>query len=268
VARGEYIRKLDVEEVLSIHDSLVRDFSLTSDPIEPPGVKDIGLLESAIGRQYTGHGTQIKYDSPSSSAATLCYGVCCNHAFHNGNKRTALVAMLCHIDRNGLTLQRGVSQRDLYELMIRIADHKLVRKSSRRFDSDQEVGELSEWVRKNTRKLDKSERVVTFRELRRVLKSFSVELENPKGNYIDVVRYEEKRGLLGIGKRVVRTRVTHIPYPGEGHEVGKSLVKNIRKYCGLTERDGYDSEMFYGGDRDPDFFIMKYKKTIQRLAKV
>jgi len=43
-------RTLSVEDVLFIHEVLVRNFALNGDPIEPPGVKSLALLESAVGR--------------------------------------------------------------------------------------------------------------------------------------------------------------------------------------------------------------------------
>ena len=36
-----------------------------------------------VGRQHTGLGDTLKYPRPIESAATLAYGVCCDHAFHD-----------------------------------------------------------------------------------------------------------------------------------------------------------------------------------------
>jgi len=79
----------------------VADFAGTGDPIAPPGVRSMTLLESAVSRQHTALGGRLKYADPVSSAATLLYGICSDHPFHNGNKRTALVAMLVHLDDTG-----------------------------------------------------------------------------------------------------------------------------------------------------------------------
>ena len=46
------------------------------------------LLESAIARQDAGFAGQLKYPTAVVNAATLGYGLCLNHPFHNGNKRT------------------------------------------------------------------------------------------------------------------------------------------------------------------------------------
>jgi len=266
---GTNTETLSYEDVLNIHEVLVKDFASTPDPIQPSGIRENGdLLQSAVSRQHVGLGTNLKYPEPLSNAATLCYGVCCNHAFHNGNKRTALVATLCHLDRNGLTLQEKVTQDELYSFMLKVASHKFAPKKPRHDSSDIEVDEIKRWLHRNTRQIKKGERVVTFRELRRILRQYDIELENPHKNYIDVVQYKMKRkGFFGPKERV-GTRIAHIGYPGDGVEVGKNALKLIREQAGLTEKDGYDSEMFYSAETSVDKFVMRYKGTLRRLAKV
>ncbi len=259
---------LTYEDVVHIHEILVRDFETTTDPIRPSGIRGKGdLLQSAVSRQHVGLGQNLKHPDALSNAATLCYGVCCNHAFHNGNKRTALVSMLCHLDRNGLTLNESVTQDQLYVFMVSIAAHRFAPKQPKAGASDIEIEEIKRWLHKNTRKIKKGERVVTFRELRRILRQFDIELENPKHNYIDVVRYEWKRKHLFAPKERVKNRIAHIGYPGEGQEVGRQALKIIREQAGLTEKDGYDSDMFYSAETGVDKFIMRYKGTLRRLAK-
>jgi death-on-curing family protein len=251
---------LTYEDVLNIHDALVKDFSGTDDPIQPPGIRGTGdLLQSAVARQHVGIGEHLKYPDPLGNAATLCYGVCCNHAFHNGNKRTALVTLLCHLDKNGLTLKEGITQDELYSFMLKIAAHKFAPKKLRHDSSDMEIIEIKRWLQRNTRQIKKGERVVTYRELRRILRQYDIELENPRHNYIDVMLYQTKRkGFFGPKERV-GIRIAHI---------GRQALKIIREQAGLTEKDGYDSEMFYSAETSVDKFVMRYKGTLRRLAKV
>ncbi len=84
---------------------LCKDFAPSSDPIFPPGVKSEALLESAVNRQQSGWGDYFHTTIPSVMP-TLTYGICSNHPFHNGNKRTSLVAMLAHLDTDDFTLRR------------------------------------------------------------------------------------------------------------------------------------------------------------------
>lgn len=262
---------LAVEEILNIHNILVEDFANSDDPIEPSGIRDGGhLLGSAASRQFVGFNGDYKYSTPLSNAATLCYGVCCNHAFHNGNKRTALVSLLCHLDKNNLTLKEEVNQDELYSLMLKIASHKFApkRKRLQGDTSDIEVLEITNWLTRKTRTLKKAEKVITFRELKQILKTHDIQFENPKGNFVDIVKYEYKKRHVFAKQERIGRRVAHIPYPRDGMEVGRKVLKTVREACGLTEKDGYDSEMFYGGGTSVDKYIVKYKKTLKRLAKI
>lgn len=183
------IHTIEFEEVAGIHELLVEDFANSKDPIEPPGIREKGaLLDSAVNRQNVGYGGTLKYSTPLANAATLCYGVCCNHGFHNGNKRAALVTLLCHLDKNNYTLKEDVDQSELYRLMLKIASHGFAPKRSTHDTSDLEVSEIAAWLKRKTRKLKKGEKVVTFRELRKILRNHDIHLENPKNNYIDVIK--------------------------------------------------------------------------------
>jgi len=263
------LHTLSYEEVEGIHQLLVDDFERSKDPIDPPGVRNKGdLLRSAVDRQEVGFEGIMKYPDPISNAATLCYGICCNHGFHNGNKRTALVCLLCHLDKNGLTFDSRVRQEHLYTFMLKIASHRFAPKRVSRDTSDIEVQEIARWLRGKVRKLSKGEKVITFRELKKILRAHDFYIENPKNNYVHVVKYEWKRKRLLGRKENVRIRVAHIPYPRDGAEVGKGVLKSVRESCGLTEDKGYDSQIVYGGETDVSKFIARYKKTLRRLARV
>ncbi len=118
------IETLSIEDVLQIHEFLVEDFAESGDPISPPGTRSLDLLASAVFRQDTSIGNTLKYPDPIGNAATLAYGLCNDRPFYNGNKRTALVAMLVHLDKNRLALFE-TSQQDLYEMILGVADHTL-----------------------------------------------------------------------------------------------------------------------------------------------
>ncbi len=262
------LETLSFEEVVGIHNLLVEDFKKSKDPIEPQGMRDGGaLVESAVNRQHVGYGNNLKYPLPIHNAATLCYGVCCNHGFHNGNKRAALVSLLCHLDKNNLTLREDIDQDDLYRLMINIASHKFAPKKKTSDISDIEVKEIIKWLSRRVRSLKRGENIITFRELGKLLKEYDIHLENPKGNFIDVVKYTKERKFFFSDEKRIGRRVAHIPYPRDGMDVGRKVLKTIREACKLTEVDGYDSDMFYGGETKVCKFIVRYKKTLGRLAK-
>ncbi len=268
------INTLSVEDILFIHDVLVRDFAEDGDPIEPPGIKSMALLESAVGRQHTAIGMTLKYPNPIENAATLMYGICCDHPFHNGNKRTSLVAMLAHLDRNNLVLI--ARQTALYNLVLDVATHrssgssdsrKKKKKKIQRPNPDEEVNYIASFIRKYAREIRRGERVITYKELRRLLLKFNITLEDPKKNQIKVVRHTTD--LVGFFRKKEVYRDIHlgsIGYPGENVEIGIGLIKRIRTMCGLSEQDGIDSSVFYDKEAIVDSFINHYRTVLRRLA--
>lgn len=265
------IQFLDCEDIIYIHERLAEDAAQTQDPISPIGIKDRDLLESAVARQLVGIGDTLKYSDAVSCAVTLCYGICNNHPFYNGNKRAALVALMCHLDKNGLTFNDRANQDNLYAFMKNVAAHdipSLKRVSSNVDLSDSEVNEMINWVSKRTRKLEKSERSISFKELEKRLNEFDVYFENPHNNKVDVIKYETEIRVGVFRNRKVRVsrKINTIPY-FPNRPVGKALIKSIRRETGLTANNGIDSAHFYGNELIPDQFIQKYQKTIRALAK-
>jgi|SRR5579863_468938 len=267
---SESIRFIDYGDVISIHEQLAADMANTGDAISPVGVKNDSLLHSAVGRQHAGFSGALKYSSIESNAATLAYGICCNHPFHNGNKRTALVSMLCHLDRNDRTFDIKVTQDDLYELMKDIAAHQFATDRRGVNDrSDEEIEKISIWLRKRVRRVERNERLLTFRELRTILQRYGFLLENLDANRIDIVAVEQIRDGFWFFKttKESKRRVIRIGWPRDGAVVGRQLLKDVREACRLTEDDGIDSRMFYASERPVDYFINSYRAVLRRLAK-
>ena len=113
------IEFLSEGDVVDIHNALVAMFS-TDDPIEPPGVRDANLLGSAVARPRTGLGNVDKYETIDKKAAALFHSLVKNHAFHNGNKRTALVALIVFLGRNGKLLDE-ITDRELFDFVVSVA---------------------------------------------------------------------------------------------------------------------------------------------------
>src|SRR5262245_55261851 len=132
-AKYDNVTKVDTlseEEILRIYERLVLDFAESDDQITPAGVRSSDLLGSAVSRQHTGGRGRLKYPEPASNAATLLYGICHDHPFINGNKRTALVAMLAHLDKNRMTLV-NVGRDELFRMILDVANHTFVARGSR-----------------------------------------------------------------------------------------------------------------------------------------
>jgi len=82
---------LSLDEVLYIHAELIRAFGGAD------GVRDLGLLESALLRPQTGY-----YSDLIEEAAALWESLAMNHAFVDGNKRVAYAAMELFLGLNGV----------------------------------------------------------------------------------------------------------------------------------------------------------------------
>jgi len=81
---------LSVDEVLAIHERLVQRFG------GPDGIRDRGLLESALYRAQTGY-----YESLEEMAAAQFESLLLNHPFVDGNKRVAFFATDVFLRMNG-----------------------------------------------------------------------------------------------------------------------------------------------------------------------
>lgn len=87
------------------------------------GVRDEGLLESAVARPQTGY-----YQDVIEEAGALCESLLQNHPFLDGNKRTAVVATAAFLRWNGFRLQ--FVDREMYEWLMNLYQTGRVTKQS------------------------------------------------------------------------------------------------------------------------------------------
>lgn len=80
-------------DVLKAH-YIVSDYFISEGDQVVYGVKSFNLLSSAVSRQETEFGGVQKWSDEYHKMATLLYGITKNHAFEDGNKRTALLSLL------------------------------------------------------------------------------------------------------------------------------------------------------------------------------
>ena len=66
------------------------------------GVRDEGLLESALEAAFSGFGNQEFYPTKEEKGARLGYNLIANHAFVDGNKRIGMYVMLTFLEVNGI----------------------------------------------------------------------------------------------------------------------------------------------------------------------
>lgn len=106
------MKKLTKDQILWLHEDLVR----SSGGIN--GLRDEGLLESALSAPFqTFDGVEL-YPSLQQKAARLGYSLIKNHPFLDGNKRIGTHAMLIFLELNGILLQ--YSQTELSNIILQI----------------------------------------------------------------------------------------------------------------------------------------------------
>jgi hypothetical protein len=145
------------------------------------------------------------------------------------------------------------------------------RKRSREYtprEADAEVRAIAEWLERISRKLGKGERLVTYRQLSRLLAPHGLEMANPSGNTIGIYRsVPVKRGLMRSKTVLERKHIATVPFPGDTRVVGRRVMKEIRRNCWLDDAHGVDSAAFYEGADVIDVFINEYRGILRKLAR-
>ena len=110
---------LSVDDVLEIHADQLAEFGGGS------GVRDRGLLESAVAQPQATFGGELMHADEIEIAAAYLFHLVSNHPFIDGNKRTGLLAALVFLDLNGRTLLDH--SEELYELTMAVAAGELTK---------------------------------------------------------------------------------------------------------------------------------------------
>ena len=105
---------LSVEEIISLHERIIDKTGGSH------GVRDMGLLESAVYSAHNSFDDVELYPSIEEKAARLMFALTSNHAFIDGNKRIGVFVMLMTFELNGIPLK--FTQEELIKLGISVAD--------------------------------------------------------------------------------------------------------------------------------------------------
>ncbi len=106
--------KFSKEKVLLLHQLIAQE---TGGSI---GVRDEGLLESALETAFSGFGDQEFYPTKEEKGARLGYSLTSNHAFVDGNKRIGVYVMLTFLEVNGIRLD--CTNEDIVKIGLGVAD--------------------------------------------------------------------------------------------------------------------------------------------------
>ena len=126
------IKWLLEETVLAIHKRQIAEHGGSD------GVRDVGLLSSALARPQNLLAYNEKTPDISSLAASYAFGIAKNHPFIDGNKRTALVVMRTFLLLNGSNFV--ATQEEKYLVFLKLAEGNMCE------------DELGKWIRQKLTK--------------------------------------------------------------------------------------------------------------------
>ncbi|WP_339181704.1 type II toxin-antitoxin system death-on-curing family toxin [Paenibacillus sp. FSL H8-0317] len=111
-------RYLSIQEVIAINVAMIKRYS----PGEQIGVKDSGLLESAVVRAQSSAFGNEAYPSIYEKSAAIFQSLGQNHPFHNANKRTAFTALVIFLRYNNVYLK--MDQTFAEDFTVDMVNHK------------------------------------------------------------------------------------------------------------------------------------------------
>ena len=105
------VEYLDLDDVIDLASALLGN---------PPPIRDIGLLGSAVARPQTTLFGEDAYPDLITKAAALLQSIVNNHALVDGNKRLGWLATAVFLEMNGTKASRADND-DVYDLVLRVA---------------------------------------------------------------------------------------------------------------------------------------------------
>ena len=120
------MKTLSKRQILMLHQQLVEQTGGSD------GIRDDGLLDSALSAPFQSFDNTDVYPSLQQKAARLCFGLVKNHPFVDGNKRIGAHAMLVFLAVNGVELT--YTQTELSDIVLQVAA------------SEKEYPDLLDWL--------------------------------------------------------------------------------------------------------------------------
>ncbi|MBD2681140.1 MULTISPECIES: type II toxin-antitoxin system death-on-curing family toxin [Nostoc] len=108
---------IEKQDVLSIHNKQINLYGGL------PGIRDEGLLESAISQPQATFGGEFLHPTIFEQAAAYLFHITNNHAFVDGNKRTAFDVMVTFLNLNDYEL--NMTSKEAEELTIQVSNNEV-----------------------------------------------------------------------------------------------------------------------------------------------
>lgn len=111
------MKRLSYSQILLFHQELIDHFGGVQ------GIRDEGLLDSALNAPFQTFAGDDLYPSILEKGARLGYGLISNHPFLDGNKRIGTLAMMTFLKMNGLSFT--YSHKELIDVILAVASGTL-----------------------------------------------------------------------------------------------------------------------------------------------
>ena len=108
---------LNLSEVLRIHRDQMERYG------GEPGIRDLGLLQSALTMPAAGFGGRFLHNDLFEMAAAYLFHITRNHPFVDGNKRTGAVCALVFLELNDMEINAG--EDELVEMVTAVAEGRM-----------------------------------------------------------------------------------------------------------------------------------------------
>ena len=123
---------ISIDDILILHEKSITEYG------GKKGIRDFGMLESAIARPFQTFSGNELHPEVHQKAAALAESLIINHPFIDGNKRTGALTMIAFLNHAGYRLT--ASSDNLYQMIISISTGKL------KFE------EIVSWLKENSEK--------------------------------------------------------------------------------------------------------------------
>lgn len=103
------------------------------------GARDLGMLQSTVGRPFATFGGEDLYTDVYLKAGAFIQSIVKNHPFLDGNKRTAFVGMIVFLKTNRIEFK--ARKTESVKFMLKVANQNL------------SVDEIADWLKKHTKEM-------------------------------------------------------------------------------------------------------------------
>lgn len=258
---------INLSDVFKAYFVLVHYFTDSSSEEESEnmlvGIRSVDLLASALGRQITSFGGRTKYTNDLDICATLFFGMVKNHAFSDGNKRTALLVLLYQLQLFGYI--PAAPESSFEKLVLAVAESSVASRyhsTYKKFKKveNAEICTISYLLKRMVSKKNHSYHISpTTKEFCSALESLGVQcnLENGKMHFLYTAP-----GRWKLFK--TQPKQFTIPFGGDTRVIGPKTARDVLQ--GLELYDQFASYQDILDGKEPLYELTdNFKEPLRRL---